>query len=108
MVDSTANQTGRVVGLAELGIAEIKLSAATVGKLTFRVGLEEAPDIKVLDAVLAVKVVECSALAQGNREETTPIQAAGLGLAVEQIGTIFRGKLPEALQICVYKRFVRP
>ena len=106
MVDSASNEARRILGLAKLWFAEIKLCATAVRELALGVGLEEAPDVKVFDAVLAIEVVECAALAQSDRKQSIAVKAAGFRLAPEQIGAIVSSDFSEAAQVLFFKWFV--
>ncbi|MCY1399186.1 hypothetical protein D3C76_801860 [compost metagenome] len=106
VVDSAPNKAGGVLGLAELWVAEINLCATAIGELAFWVELEEAPNVQVFDAVLTIKVVKRTALAQGDRKQLVTVETAGLRFALEQIGTIERRNLPKALQVCLCQWFV--
>jgi len=106
MVNSAPNKFRRVLGLAELWVAEIQLRTSAIWKLALGIGFEKTPHIKILDAIRAVEVMERAALAQCNRKQSIAIETAGFWLTLKQIGAIFCGNLLNTLKVFPCKQFV--
>lgn len=99
MIDATPDEMRPPFCHSELWIAEIQLLPPPRGEVSRGVRLKETPHIKILNAILPVEIVQCPALTQGNGKKPIRVEAACVWLALEQVGAITRGNLPQALQI---------
>jgi hypothetical protein len=59
----------------------------------------EAPDIEILDPVLAVDEMQCAALAQRDRKQPVSIQATRTRLAPKMVCAVQGGEIAEAVQV---------
>src|SRR3546814_11804212 len=98
MIDFAPHKGGCVGGLPELWVAKVKLRPSAIRKLALWIRLEEAPDVEVLDAIFAIEVVKCTALASRARKQPIALEVGGLWLAPEKVGRVVWGTFPQALQ----------
>jgi hypothetical protein len=83
MVDSAPNKTECIRGPTKLGIAKIKFRSSAIGELPFGIWPKKAPHVEIFDAVLAVDIVERTALTQSYGEKPMTVETACLRLALE-------------------------
>jgi hypothetical protein len=87
--------------------AEVALDLAAVRERPGRVSGEEAPDVEVLDAVLAVEVVLRCTLAECDAEQPVAVAPPGRGFALDEAGEVAEGELAEAGEIGAGDRLAR-